>query len=146
MVSDSPAGGRRLVLDEGELRARLAEIQAERARLDARERAIIGALDLFENGIVDGGSGSPGMEGPASSSVPSQREMIRQVLGGGEAPELSVSEIIQAIAERFGSALPRTSISPTLAKLEAAGEVDHVGRKWRLSDGNLFEPELTPAP
>jgi hypothetical protein len=138
MTVETSSGGRRLVLEEAALRAQLQDLRAERARLDARERVVLGALDLFERGVGDVERAESEDILPVVRSVPSQRDMIKAVLSHvcDEAGKVSVSEMIAAIHERFGVELARTSVSPTLAKMEAAGEVDHVGRKWRLAVGS----------
>ncbi|MBJ6122527.1 hypothetical protein [Sphingomonas mollis] len=60
--------------------------------------------------------------------------MVLEVLRASDVP-LGVASIMQAVERRFGERIPRTSVSPLLAKLrDAGGIVLHVGGKWTVPE------------
>ncbi|MES3057407.1 hypothetical protein O6V14_17380 [Sphingomonas faeni] len=69
-------------------------------------------------------------QGKTSPDVPTDREMALQVLRESPIP-LGVAAIISAAERRFGERIPRTTLSPLLAKLrDIGGLVIHADGKW----------------
>ncbi|TCM09703.1 hypothetical protein [Sphingomonas sp. PP-CC-3G-468] len=69
-------------------------------------------------------------QGKTSPDVPTDREMALQVLRESPIP-LGVAAIISAVERRFGERIPRTTLSPLLAKLrDTGGLVIHADGKW----------------
>jgi hypothetical protein len=70
----------------------------------------------------------------SSVDVPTDREMVLEVLRESAVP-LGVASIMKAVEQRFGERIPRTSVSPLLAKLrDAGGIVIHVGDRWTVPE------------
>lgn len=63
--------------------------------------------------------------------LPTDREMIIKILEASAGP-LGVAEIVESIRTQFGETIPRTTVSPLLAKLRDKGIVVHLGDKWML--------------
>lgn len=62
------------------------------------------------------------------------REMATEVMTAAGVP-VGVKEITDAIRERFGATVARTSLSPMLKKMEQRGDVRHIGDKWLIVTG-----------
>jgi hypothetical protein len=84
-------------------------------------------------GIYRPGLGRPSRrQGKAVIGAPTDRHMVLEVLRSSLTP-LGVSSIVKAIEERFHLKVPRTVISPLLARMrDRGGAVIHVGQQWTV--------------
>ncbi len=84
-------------------------------------------------GIYRPGLGRPSRrQGKAAIGAPTDRHMVLEVLRSSPTP-LGVSSIVKAIEERFHLKVPRTVISPMLARMrDRGGAVIHVGQQWTV--------------
>lgn len=118
----------RIVISRREAAARQVELQAQLTRVrregEALERELL-AIDAVLDWYAPAPSGADGR---------TIREMATEVMRTAGA-QMGVKAIIDAIQTRFGAAVPRTSLSPILRKMERRGEVRHVGDKWEIGDG-----------
>jgi replicative DNA helicase len=129
MAASENQKSRTLVLDEREVRAQLAEVRAQLARYRILEGQLMSALELFDTGSFVENASDEGTV-PGTVGRGSQRELIVETLMASD-DALSVTEITNAVAEKSGQAVSRTSISPVLAKLKKAGLVEHDDNGWQ---------------
>lgn len=62
--------------------------------------------------------------------LPTDTVMVLEILRASPEP-MGIRAIVNAVEERFGETIPRTSISPLLRKLDdKGGTVVHVGDRW----------------
>lgn len=103
-------------------------------RMEAALAPSLTAGDIrLRAGIYRPGLGRPSRrQGKAAIGAPTDRHMVLEVLRSSPVP-LGVSSIVKAIEERFQLKVPRTVISPLLAKMrDRGGAVIHVGQQWTV--------------
>ena len=127
---DSQNSGRVILVKEQTVRARLAAAEAELRSIETRRQELLSAIAANREllGYFGEAADASGTAEPEPAR-PSIRMMLMEVLGDAERP-LGVRELIDLIAARFERHLVRTSVSPVLSKMEARGQVRHVGTKW----------------
>lgn len=103
-------------------------------KMEAALSAFLAAGDIrLRAGIYRPGLGRPNRrQGKAAIGAPTDRHMVLEVLRSSPAP-MGVSSIVKAIEERFHLKVPRTVVSPLLAKMrDKGGAVIHVGQQWTV--------------
>jgi hypothetical protein len=103
-------------------------------RMEAALAPSLTAGDVrLRSGIYRPGLGRPSRrQGKAAIGAPTDRHMVLEVLRSSPVP-LGVSSIVKAIEERFRLKVPRTVISPLLARMrDRGGAVIHVGQQWTV--------------
>ena len=116
-ISRRDAAGR-----QATLRKQLARLEREADEVRTELAALDAVLTYFARPV------SPLAEGRTI------REMATEVMTAAGGP-VGVKEITDAIHERFGATVARTSLSPMLKKMELRGDVRHVGDKWLIGGG-----------
>jgi repressor of nif and glnA expression len=126
---------KQVIIAEDDLVARLqhARRELERAEAEVIELKTLAAKLEMMLSLLD----DPAFQKDFTvrrSELPQQKDMILGVLSDAAGKLLSVREIRSAVEARYGRKVERTSVSPVLSKLQAAGIVEHVGSAWRVCD------------
>jgi hypothetical protein len=102
-----------------------------------RPHLIAGRITLTSGVYRQGKGRANRRHAKGAVDAPTDRDMVLEVLRASDVP-LGVASIMQAVERRFGERIPRTSVSPLLAKLrDAGGIVLHVGGKWTIPEAPL---------
>ncbi len=137
MTESPPAAATRYAtFDLDEVRREKAALDEQIARLTRRRDGLAGVLMMAGDPACDLAGGDVACVPPVASAGgkrPTHRAMLVDVLRDAPGP-MGVRELIDAVQNRFGEAIPRTSVSPLLRKLARRDEVEHVPdlAKWRI--------------
>lgn len=137
-MTESPpaAASRYATFDLDEVRREKTALDEQIARLTRRRDGLAGVLMMAGDPACDLAGGYVACLPPVASAGgkrPTHRAMLVEVLADAAEP-MGVRELIDAVENRFGEAIPRTSVSPLLRKLARRDEVEHVPdlAKWRI--------------
>lgn len=137
MTESLPEPSRRLVtFDLDELYRQRAEVSGRIARDTRMLAGLEGTILMVEErlGLVAHDAETGGSQPTkAAQDRPTHRAMLLRVLADtGEA--MGVRQLIDAVKERYGEEIPRTSVSPLLRKLAERKEVvhDRERSRWRI--------------
>ena len=149
----SSTAPRSLVIDLHAARLRKIELDGVIDKLvrerDALEAVIVLASDPRFAAPMEGATDAVELIANCSASETApkikaftHRAMVLQVLQDADGP-LGVRQMMDAITEKFGEQVERTSLSPLLRKLAHKGEVLHMEAqaKWALPETNDPDPE-----
>lgn len=122
-----------VTLKRGDVLARIAALANEHAGLLARASEVAHAIEV-EKALL---RYFPTSTCLATERAPTIREMLKEVMAEARTP-IGIRQMIDAMQERFGVTVARTSVSPILRKMLVRGEVEHIGDKWALAprEGN----------
>lgn len=97
---------------------------------DLRPFHVMGDIRLNGNLYRPGNGRANRQRTKKQLGLPTDTVMVLEVLRASPEP-MGIRAIMDAVKERFGETIPRTSISPLLRKLDdKGGTVVHVGDRW----------------
>lgn len=113
------------------------DVTAMELKAAVRPHLIAGRITLTA-GVYRQGKGRANRRyAKGAVDVPTDRDMVLAVLRESNIP-LGVASIMKAVERRFGERIPRTSVSPLLAKLrDRGGIVVHVEDKWTTPETRM---------
>ncbi len=117
-----------VTLKRGDVLARIAALTNEHAGLLTRASEVAHAIEV-EKALL---RYFPTSTDLAAERAPTIREMLKEVMAEARTP-IGIRQMINAMKERFGATVARTSISPILRKMLVRSEVEHIGDKWALA-------------
>ncbi|HEX8402013.1 MAG TPA: hypothetical protein VF628_09945 [Allosphingosinicella sp.] len=128
----TPIDGGSVTLRRSDVLARIASLKDEQAALLAHASEIERTIEI-EKALL---RYFPGSEHDTPARTRTIREMLTAVMAEAAAP-IGIRAMIDAMQRSFGVTIARTSISPILRKMLGRGEVEHIGDKWRLAQGEV---------
>ena len=117
-----------VTLKRADVLARIATLTSEHVKLLAHASEVARAIEV-EKALLQY---FPNSTYVAAERAPTIREMLKEVMAEARAP-IGIRQMIDAMQERFGAAVARTSISSILRKMLVRSEVEHIGNKWALA-------------
>ena len=117
-----------VTLKRADVLARIAALTSEHDGLLARAGEVAHAIEV-EKALL---RYFPASTFLAAERAPTIREMLKEVMAEARTP-IGIRQMIDAMQERFGATVARTSISPILRKMLVRSEVEHIGDKWALA-------------
>lgn len=145
---------RRSELDAAEvvLQQQIDAIVSERAQL--LKAALAAGIEVVA--VAGQAREGPSQSVPRSARVPEKsiKEAVIEILTT-QGKGMTAIDMLAEINQKFGTAYPRTSLSPQLSRLKNDGKIRRKGTIWRLakcapdkieaSDPNLFQGEGSKA-
>ncbi len=117
-----------VTLRRSDVLARLAALTSTHADLVGRAAEVARAIEV-EKALL---RYFPAAGGDGAARPRTIREMLKVVMAEAGEP-IRIRQMSDAIQERFGVSVARTSISPILRKMLLRGDVEHIGDKWTLA-------------